>query len=130
MKKKTLIIAIVVIAVLAIVLALVLTKDKEKEIGSGKTTVYIDVVQKDGATHKYICHTDADNLQDVLLETGFVEGEIAQYGLYIKKVEGVVADYDIDASYWALKKDGEDMMTGAGDEKIADGNHYSLVYTK
>ena len=75
-------------------------------------------------------NTDKENLADALLEHELVEGDDSQYGLYIKKVNGILADYDVDQSYWSLCKDGEMLMTGASDTKISEGEHYELVYAK
>ena len=65
-----------------------------------------------------------------LITSGFVSGENGPYGLYIKTVDGITADYDSDGAYWAMYKDGEYLMTGAKDTKIAEGERYELVYTK
>ena len=50
--------------------------------------------------------------------------------VYIKSVNGITADYDVDRSYWAFNKNGEMMLTGVDMTNIADGEHYELVYTK
>ena len=64
------------------------------------------------------------------MANGLVEGETGDYGLYIKVVDGLRADYDLDGAYWAISKDGEYLMTGADSTPIADGEHYELTYTK
>ena len=74
--------------------------------------------------------TDKDNLGDALLEYNLIDGDESDYGLYVKKVNGITADYDADKSYWAFYKDGQYMSTGVDSTKIADGEHYELVYTK
>ena len=52
------------------------------------------------------------------------------YGIYIKKVNGIRADYNLDGAYWNLTKNGEYLMTGADMTPIADGEHYEFTYTK
>ncbi|MBR6780613.1 MAG: DUF4430 domain-containing protein [Clostridia bacterium] len=94
-----------------------------------KITLTVDVVDADGNTQTFTVSTDADNLGDALLAEGLVEGEQGAYGLYIKSVNGIRADYDLDKAYWALYSDGELMMTGVSDTAISDGQHYELVYT-
>ena len=74
--------------------------------------------------------TDKEILGDALLEHDLIAGEEGDYGLYVKVVNGMTADYDVDQSYWAFYKDGEYMMTGVDGTEIADGEHYELVYTK
>ena len=71
-----------------------------------------------------------ETVGEALEEHGLVSGEEGPYGLYIKKVNGITADYDIDQSYWSFNKNGEYMMTGADKTEIENGAHYELVYTK
>lgn len=101
----------------------------DKTFGEGKTTIYVDVVV-DGKSVTFTLHTDAETLGAALVAEKLVEGEESQYGLYIKKVNGMTADYEIDKSYWSISKDGKDLMTGADGEKITDGAHYALTRAK
>ena len=64
------------------------------------------------------------------MEHSLLEGDEGPYGLYVKKVNGITADYDVDQSYWGFYKNGEYMMTGIDMTEFADGEHYELVYTK
>ena len=99
------------------------------EFGTGKTTVEVEVkVEERSVT--FTIHTDETFLGEALMEHGLIEGEEGQYGLYIKKVNGITADYDVDQSYWGFYKNGEYMMTSADTTTIADGEHYELVYAK
>ena len=93
-------------------------------------TITVAVTGPDGTVKEHIVTTDSDNLEDAFLDSGFVSGENGPYGLYIKTVDGITADYDSDGAYWAMYKDGEYLMTGAKDTKIAEGERYELVYTK
>lgn len=98
-------------------------------LGEGSKTVEVEI----GAEDKSITvtlKTDADDLADALKEHSLIEGEESQYGIYIKKVNGMTADYDIDGYYWSLTKNGEYLMSGADGTEIADGEHYELVRTK
>ena len=59
-----------------------------------------------------------------------VEGEESSYGLYIKKVNGILADYDANGAYWSVYE-GENMaMTGVDGIELKNGGVYKLVYTK
>ena len=51
----------------------------------------------------------------------------SEYGLYIKVVNGITADYDVDQSYWGFSKGGEYMMTGVDGTPFADGEVYELT---
>ena len=99
------------------------------EFGSGERTVLVDVVIED-KTVTFTIHSDKNTLGDALTEHGLIEGEKGAYGLYVKKVNGITADYDSDKSYWGFNKNGESMMTGVDGALIEDGDHYELVYTK
>ncbi len=99
------------------------------EFGNGGKTVSLDVVAVD-RTVTFTIHTDKKTLGDALTEHGLIEGEKGAYGLYVKKVNGITADYDTDKSYWGFNKNGESMMTGVDGALIEDGDRYELVYTK
>ena len=101
----------------------------DKIFGEGKTTIYVDVVV-DGKSVTFTLRTDAETLGAALIAENLIEGEDGQYGLYVKKVNGMTADYDVDGSYWSISKDGELLMTGVDGEKISDGAHYALTRTK
>lgn len=128
MKKKGIII-VMIIVIIALLAGYFVIQSKNKA-QQGAKTVTIIVVQEDGKETKHVCHTDAENLEDLFAETDFVTGEQGPYGLYITDVDGVHAKYEETGTYWGMKKDGVDLMTGAKDTLIADGETYQLVYTK
>ena len=101
----------------------------DKSFGEGKKSIEVEVKAGEQSI-TFTLNTDKKNLADALLEHKLVEGDSSEYGLYIKKVNGIIADYDVDKSYWSLCKDGEALMTGASATEISDGEHYELVYTK
>lgn len=101
---------------------------EDTELGEGANTVKVEV-KAEGKSVTLIVHSDKDNLADILTDNGLVEGDESEYGLYIKKVIGITADYDIDQSFWSLCKDGEMTATGASGITITDGDHYEFVYT-
>ncbi len=102
---------------------------EDTEFGKGAKTVQVEVVAEDKSV-TFTIHTDKETLGDALLEHQLIEGENGPYGLYIKTVNGILADYDINQTYWALSKNGESSMTGVDGTKIADGEHYELTCTK
>ena len=99
------------------------------ELGGGEVSVTLEVKVLDKSV-EFVINTDKQYLGDALIEHNLIEGEEGAYGLYVKKVNGIIADFDIDQSYWALKKDGETMMVGVDGAEIANGEHYELEYTK
>ncbi|MBO5789865.1 MAG: DUF4430 domain-containing protein, partial [Clostridia bacterium] len=74
--------------------------------------------------------TDKDTVGSALLEHGLIAGEEGQFGLYVKVVNGMTADYDVDRSDWAFYIDGEYAMTGVDSTEITEGVTYQLAYTK
>ena len=105
------------------------TYTEDAALGEGSKTVTVKVIANE-KTVVFTVRTDADTLGAALLALGLVEGEQGAYGLYIKKVNGIVADYGIDATYWSLSKDGTPLMTGADSTNIADGEAYELTRAK
>ena len=74
----------------------------------------------------FTINTDKEILGDALLELGLVAGEAGAYGLYVKRVNGVRADYDIDGHYWALYIDGAYGLAGVDTTPITAGSVYRL----
>lgn len=105
------------------------TYTSDKTFGNGDKTVMVEVVAEEQSI-TFTLKTDKETLADALIEHALVEGEDGAYGLYIKKVNGITADYDIDQTYWSLSKNGEMLMTGVSSTAIADGEHYELTRAK
>lgn len=101
----------------------------DTEIGEGATTIYLDVIVGENKV-TFTINTNQTILADALTGSGLVSGENGPYGIYIKVVNGITADYDVDASYWSLTVGGEYSMSGASDITITDGAHYELTYSK
>ena len=102
---------------------------EDTEFGNGEKTVIVKVVADDNSVD-FLMKTDKETLGEALLEHELISGEKGPYGLYVKTVNGILADYDETKSYWSLSKNGEYMQTGVSDTKIADGEIYELTYTK
>ena len=102
---------------------------EDAAFGEGATTVQVEVKAKDKSV-TFTIKTDKKTLGDALLEHDLIAGEEGAYGLYVKVVNGITADYDVDQSCWGFYKNGEYMMTGVDATEIANGEHYELVYTK
>ena len=102
---------------------------EDTTLGEGKTTVKVEIKAGEHSITLTI-RTDRTILGDALTDLRLIEGEESTYGLYVKKVNGITADYDVDQSYWGFYKNGEYLMTGVDSTTIADGEHYELVYEK
>lgn len=99
------------------------------EAGEGKTSFTFEAVLPD-KTVTLTVHTDEENVGAALLSLGLIGGDDGPYGLYIKTVLGVRADYDLDGAYWAFYENGEMAMTGADGCAVCEGGVYSLVYSE
>ena len=105
------------------------TYRKDKEFGNGEKTLVVEVRVEDQSV-TFTVNTDKSTVGDALLEHGLIDGEESQYGLYVKVVNGITADYDVDMSYWAFYINDEYAMTGVDSTEITDGAVYRLEYTK
>ena len=134
MKNRKRFIRLSVLVLLCAAAALFLLSCSKEETAktdaAGEITITVEVINSAGEHTEHTVTTKGTTLADALLESGIAEGTVEEYGLYITTVDGEVADWNVDQSYWALSKDGEYLMTGASDTPIANGEHYELTYTK
>lgn len=105
------------------------TYRKDMEFGKGAKTAVVEVKAEEEMI-TFTINTDKDTVGAALLEHGLIDGEESQYGLYVKVVNGITADYDVDQSYWAFYIDGEYAMSGVDTTEITEGATYQLEYTK
>ena len=102
---------------------------ENKTFGEGAKTVEVEVrVGENSVT--FTIKTDKATLGEALSEHDLIDGDMGDFGLYLKVVNGITADYDIDKSYWSFYQNGEYMMSGVDGTEINGGEHYELVYTK
>lgn len=100
------------------------------KLGEGKTQFNFTVVDKDGKETAFDIHTDKTTVGDALLELELIAGEESTYGLYVKTVNGITADYDVDQTYWAFYVNGEYGMTGVDATDIEAGATYTFKVEK
>ena len=102
---------------------------EDAEIGSGAKALTVKVIAEEKSV-VLTMHTDKDTLGDALTEYELISGEQGAYGLYVKSVNGIYADYNITKSYWSVNKDGEYMTVGVDSAQISGGETYEFIYTK
>ena len=95
-------------------------------LGEGSKTMDFTVVDKEGITHLYTIHTDAETVGQALMELELIDGEEGPYGLYIKSVLGQVLDYETDGVYWGFYVNGDYALTGVDQTPITEGDAYLL----
>lgn len=103
---------------------------KDNVLGKGELKFIFKVVDKDGNESVFEIHTDEKTVGDALIKLDLLEGEEGDYGLYVKKVNGITADYDKDKTYWAFYIDGEYAMTGVDATDIEEGKTYTFKVEK
>lgn len=105
--------------------------DKNESETGTPITITLTVTGPDGTSKEHTVNTDSSkNLRQALEGAGLISGDEGPYGLYVKVVDGITADYDIDGSWWGLYKGGEMLMTGVDSTPIADGDHFEFIYSK
>ena len=107
------------------------TVENEVEVlGEGKTMFLFTVVDKDGNETNFEIHTDKEIVGEALLDLELIAGDDGEFGLYVKTVNGITADYDVDQTYWAFYVDGEYAMSGVDATTVEEGMTYAFKVEK
>ncbi|GHV33002.1 hypothetical protein FACS18949_05810 [Clostridia bacterium] len=69
----------------------------------------------------------AQTLGAALLAAELISGDVTDYGLYVKFVNGREADYDLDGSYWSFYVNGGYAQSGIDATDIRAGDKYELI---
>ena len=96
-------------------------------IGEGKNSFTLEIVDGDGKKITATINCDDTIVGDALQAYGIIAGEEAEYGLYIKSVNGITADYETDGTYWSFYVNGEYAVTGVDMTEIESGATYTLA---
>ena len=105
------------------------TYTENTELGNGAKTFTFEV-EADGYSVTFTIHTDADMVGEALIAHGLIAGDDGQYGLYVKTVNGMLSDWDVDQTYWAFYINGGYGMSGVDTTPIVEGEVYSFVRSK
>ena len=97
--------------------------------GEGATSFYFTVRNVDNTVTKFIIHTNKTTVGAALLELGLIEGEDSEYGLMVKSVNGITADWETEKAYWAFYINGEYAQTGVDSTGIVADAVYEMVKT-
>ena len=65
-------------------------------VGEGDTVFTFIVVDAEGEEKTYEVHTAKTIVGEALLELELIAGDVGDYGLYVKTVDGITVDYDTD----------------------------------
>ncbi len=105
------------------------TYTEDTELGEGAKTVVVEVAAE-GKTVTFTVKTDKDTVGAALIEHELLAGDESEFGLYVKAVNGMTADYDVNQCYWAFYVNGEYAMSGVDTTEITEGAVYRIEYTK
>ena len=105
-------------------------KNEVEVLGEGKTMFLFTVVDKDGNETNFEIHTDKEIVGEALLDLELIAGDDGEFGLYVKTVNGITADYDVDQTYWAFYVDGEYAMSGVDATTVEEGMTYAFKVEK
>ena len=98
---------------------------------AGSKDITIEVVNKAAESTVYELSTDAEFLRQAMDEAEGLtyEGTESEYGLMVSTVNGEVADYSVDCSYWSFYVNDEYCNYGIDTQPVMDGDAFSIVYT-
>ena len=99
-------------------------------MGEGASSFTLKITDLEGSTVTATINTDEKTVGDALQTLGIIDGETGAYGLYIKTVNGILADYDKDGTYWAFYINGEYALTGADATDVEAGAEYTFAIEK
>ncbi len=100
------------------------------ELGSGQNAFDFTVIDKEGRATAFKIKTNKTTVGDALLENSLIEGEESKYGLYVKTVNGLTLDYNLDGYYWSFYVDGKYASSGVDSTDISATSKYAFKAEK
>ncbi len=99
-------------------------------LGEGDTHFLFSVTDGAGNTTYFEINTTKTIVGEALTELGMLAGDPGNYGLYVKTVNGITVDYDIDHAYWAFYENDLYASAGADMTAITPGASYAFKVEK
>ena len=99
-------------------------------IGTGAKTFTVEVTDAEGKVTAFTVKSDEKTVGAALLALNVIAGDESQYGLYVKTVNGITADYDKDQTWWGFYIDGASASAGVDSTDIVDGSTYGFKVEK
>lgn len=126
--KKALLGVIALIVVVA-VMGILYSVYREKPV-EGSKSITIEVVNKAQESKIYEVNTDAEYLLQAMEEAEGLEfdGYESEFGFTTTAVNGEVADFNVDASYWSFYVNDEYCNYGVSAQPVEDGDAFKIVY--
>ena len=124
-RKLSVLLCVVLIAAMALSMA-ACGGSKEAATPKGSVSYTVITVDLEGNETRFEITSDKEMVGEELLEQGIVAGDMGEYGLYIKTVNGLTLDWDKDAKYWAFYIGEEYATTGVDMTPAEEGVTYIL----
>ena len=99
-------------------------------LGEGAHSFTLEIKDAEGKAVTATINTDEETVGAALSKLDIIQGEQSEYGLYVKVVNGITADYDKDQTFWAFYVDGASSQTGVDMTAVTDGSVYTLAVEK
>lgn len=130
MKNNKILKLVAVIALIA-AMAFAFVTFSEKPV-EGTKAITIEVVDNNQQSKTYSLKTDAQYLRQAMDEADGLtyDGSDGPYGFSISTVNGVVADWNVDQSYWAFYVNDEYCNYGVDSQPVNDLDAFKIVYMK
>ena len=127
--NKTLKLIAIIALIAAMAFAFVTFREKPVE---GSKAITIEVVDNNQQSKTYSVKTDAEYLRQAMDEAEGLtyEGSEGPYGYSISAVNGIVADWNVDQSYWAFYVNDQYCNYGVDSQPVNDLDAFKIVYTK
>lgn len=119
---------LVLIAAMALI-AIGCKSSKDDEDAEPKSFTFI-VVDEGGEETSFSITSEKKTVGAALMDEGLIEGDDSTHGLYVKKVNGIFAEYETTGTYWAFYVNGEYALNGVDKTEIEDGATYTFKVEK
>lgn len=99
---------------------------------AGAKEITIEVINSADESTVYELNTDAEYLRQAMDEAEGLtyDGTESEYGLMVSTVNGEVADYNVDGSYWSFYVNGEYCNYGIDTQPVVDGDAFVIEYAQ
>ena len=125
--KNKLSVLLCVVLIAAMALSMAACGGKKEAAAPGGTVHYtVITVDLDGNETRLEITSDKEMVGEELLAQGIIAGEMGDYGLYVKTVNGLTLDWDKDAKYWAFYIGEDYAVTGVDMTPAEEGVTYIL----
>ena len=125
--KNTLSVLLCVVLIAAMALSMAACgASKEAAAPQAAVSYTVITVDLEGNETKLEITSDKETVGEELLAQGIIAGDMGDYGLYIKTVNGLTLDWDKDAKYWAFYIGEDYAVTGVDLTPAEEGVTYTL----